>query len=74
VVDATAKLNQPVVNYIQKMSRTARAPRAGGPARKARIPATGRDGLADLILMSRPTHANKRLAHEIEREERPESD
>ena len=51
------------------MSRTARAPRAGGPARKTRIPATGRDGPADLVLMSRPTHADKWLAHEIEREE-----
>jgi hypothetical protein len=59
------------------MSRTSRTPRAGGPVRKARSfrgPAAGRDGPADLVLMSRPTHADKWLAHEIEREERSESD
>lgn len=56
------------------MSRTTRTPRAGGPARKARIPATGRDGPADLVLMSRPTHADKWLALDIEREELSASD
>jgi hypothetical protein len=56
------------------MSRTSRTPRAGGPVRKAHIPATGRDGPADLVLMSRPTHADKWLALDIEREEQSESD
>jgi hypothetical protein len=67
-------LNQPVVNYIQKMTRTTRAPRTGGPARKTRIPSAGRDGPADLVLMNRPTHADKWLALVIEREELSASD
>ena len=56
------------------MSRTARAPPTGGPARSFHGPAPGRDGPADLVLMSRPTHADKWLALDIEREELSASD